>query len=182
MLSDAHFLAMAYIVSDAGTCARLKVGAVLVKDRRVISTGYNGAPAGMPHCEHPPNRLVEVPCLIAVHAEVNAIAFAARHGVPTEGSTLYTTDSPCSACAQLVINAGITEVKFGRRYRDLGPTGLLERAGLTVTELGEPGVHLVSVTPGDRSGVHPGKHTDEAFDQGWSEYAASHRGRSTGVQ
>lgn len=172
MLSDAHFLAVAHIVADAGTCSRLKVGAVLVYSRRIISTGYNGAPAGMPHCTHP---FETGACIQAVHAEVNAIAFAAKNGVKVEGSVLYTTDSPCYACAQLIINSGIKEVKYGRRYRKESGIVLLERAGIGTEELGEPELRLVRVVRGNREGVYPSEPSDPAFDEGWSEYSASHR-------
>lgn len=193
MLSDAHFLAVAHIIAAAGTCTRLQVGAVLVYARRIISTGYNGAPAGMPHCDHHEVKqwglweklgVIQPPksdgCAIAVHAEVNAIAFAAKSGVSTEGSVLYTTDSPCWNCAKLIVNAGIKEVKYGRKYRIESGINLLEEAGIRTEELGEPGLHIVSVTPGDPEGVHSSESADEAFEQGWSEYAAARRRGGTG--
>lgn len=192
MLSDAHFLAVAHIVADAGTCSRLKVGAVLVYARRIISTGYNGAPAGMLHCQHDEySDIIQEPaegysthtekgCTTAVHAEVNAIAFAAKHGVSTDGSVLYTTDSPCVACAQLIINAGVKEVRYGRRYRDPSGINLLERAGIRTQELGEPGLRLVQVVSGNRQGMHSSKSSDPAFDEGWNELAARRSRRGPG--
>lgn len=191
MLTDAHFLAVAYIVADAGTCSRLQVGAVLVKDRRIVSTGYNGAAAGVPHCIHemihPDGTMSYVGtnlegCILAVHAEVNAIAYAARHGISTDGSTMYVTDSPCRACAKLMINAGVREVKYGRQYRDTGGLDELAQAGIRVEELGEPELHLVSVASGHGEGVHSGKHSDKAFEEGWSAASAARRGRSSGLQ
>lgn len=108
--------------SRRGTCLRKQVGAVIALESRVISTGYVGAPAGLPHCdEH--NCSQDRPCNRTVHAEANAIAFAARKGIATEGATLYTTLSPCEPCARLIINAGITELVFLDRYRD--PAGLI---------------------------------------------------------
>lgn len=190
VLSDAHFLAVAHIIADAGTCSRLKVGAVLVYARRITSTGYNGAPAGMPHCIHKavhPNGTASVvgvnkegSCSTAVHAEVNVIAFAAKHGVATNGSVMYTTDSPCVRCAQLIINAGIKEVKYGKKYRDTSGLELLERGGIRTEELGEPHLLLVSAVTGDGPSVHSGQSPDQAFEQGWSEYSATRRGGGTG--
>lgn len=191
-LSDAHFLAVAHIIADAGTCSRLKVGAVLVKDRRIISTGYNGAPSGVPHCFHPEpivnttlegRRLIEVgsgSCTRAIHAEVNAIAFAARNGVSTDGSVLYTTDSPCENCARLVINAGVREVKYGKQFRDLRGLSILSEVGIRTEELGEPLLRLVRVVGGDKSGLHTSESSDQAFDEGWSAYSDSRRGRGSG--
>lgn len=188
MLTDAHFLAVAYIVADAGTCSRLKVGAVLIRDRRIISTGYNGAPADMSHCTHPQDDEFfhgdldsRDGCIIAVHAEVNAIAFAAKHGVSTEGSILYTTDSPCMTCAQLIINAGIKEVKYGKEYRDSSGINLLWEAGLGTEELGEPEVQLVSITSGHRSGVYPGKHARSESIQEFFTSQAHRRGRGSRI-
>lgn len=178
MLSDAHFLAVAHIIADAGTCSRLHVGAVLVYARRIISTGYNGAPSGMYHCLHPQPE--EQGCSRAVHAEVNAIAFAAKSGVSTDGSVLYTTDSPCVACAQLIVNAGVKEVKYGIEYRDPSGLELLREAGIRTEELGEPHLLLVSAVTGDGPSVHSGQPADTAFEQGWSEYAAARRRGGTG--
>lgn len=180
MLSDVHFLAVAEIVADASTCSRLHVGAVLVYARRIISTGYNGSPSGMPHCRHDPEGTIQGPCTKAVHAEVNAIAFAAKNGVSTDGSYLYTTDSPCINCAALIINAGIKEVKYGRKYRDSSGLELLERAGVLTEELGEPELQLVSVTRGDQSSLYTSKHTDPSFEEGWQAAADSRRGRGPG--
>lgn len=189
VLSDAHFLAVAHIIADAGTCSRLHVGAVLVYSRRIISTGYNGAPAGMPHCAHPvEDRYPQIGvaaakergCHIAVHAETNAIAYSAKNGIETQGSVMYITDSPCYDCAKLIVNAGIKEVKYGREYRIRTGIDLLEKAGIRTEELGEPNLYAVRLERGDRPSVHSGQSSDEAFEQGWSEYAASRRRGGTG--
>lgn len=156
VLSDSHFIRIAGIVSEAGTCERLKVGAVLVYARRIISIGYNGAPAGMPHCYHREDD--DRPCERAVHAEVNAIAFAAKHGVPTKGSTLYTTDSPCLNCARLIINAGIEEVIYGREYRDARGVGELALVGIEVRGPYQPGVPGLQASGGDQPSLHPGEY------------------------
>lgn len=135
---DAVLMEMAYLMSLRGTCSRAQVGCVVALDGRVCTTGYNGAPRGLPHCEHPITALsvddvpVALTCRTAVHAEANAIAFAARNGVALDGATLYTTMSPCVPCAMLIVNAGITHVSYAVGYRDAGGVGLLERAGVVV--------------------------------------------------
>lgn len=144
-------MAHAYIEQDQSTCDRNHVGCVIARDRRIIATGYNGAPAGMAHCDHkrptfkqaqpyglpdhdpdpyawPPLR--ETGCKVAVHAEANALAFAARHGMATDRTDLYTTLSPCYECAKLIINAGISRVLFDRPYRDHSGLDLLAAAGV----------------------------------------------------
>jgi len=122
---------IAQLVAERSTCGRLSVGALLASEGRIISMGYNGAPAGMPHCDesvcYPGS---EEPCTRTVHAEANAIAFAARKGIETEGATLYTTHSPCNECAKLIINAGIKRMIYWEEYRDPAPLVMLEEAGV----------------------------------------------------
>lgn len=110
------------------TCSRLQVGAVLARDGRVLSTGYNGAPSRVDHCAH----MDDQPCEITVHAEANALIFAGRHGVSTEQASLYTTCSPCRACAGLIINAGIREVIYADPFRSASGLQTLADAGLIV--------------------------------------------------
>lgn len=111
------------------TCLRLQVGAVVSLDGRIVVCGYNGAPAGIPHCT-PVNCGPEKPCTRTVHAEANCIAYAARNGLALGGATMYCTDSPCMDCAKLIINSGIRELYFGRRYRDDSPLSYLSDAGV----------------------------------------------------
>jgi dCMP deaminase len=141
---DEALMSTAMVFEARSTCDRAHVGAVIAKDGRIISTGYNGAPAGTVHCRHvggfAPSPLslsrstmpASIGCAIAIHAEANAIAYAARHGVSVEGSTVYTTVSPCHSCAQLMIAAGLVRVVYGRAYRDLSGVELLSDAGVTV--------------------------------------------------
>jgi dCMP deaminase len=129
-MSDWDFIDVANIFARQGTCSRLQVGALLVEGKRIISTGYNGAPAGMSHCYHQEGD--DRPCHKAVHAEANVIAFAARKGVSTFGSTLYTTHMPCSDCAKLIINAGISKVVYDQEYRSAEGEQLLAEAGIEV--------------------------------------------------
>lgn len=125
-----YLLRMAATVAERGTCSRLKVGAVLSRDGRILSTGYNGAPSGEAHCWHVGDR----PCDRSVHAEVNALVFAARHGVATEGASLYLTHAPCYSCAGLIINAGIATVTYGQQYRTADGIGRMMLAGIDVTD------------------------------------------------
>lgn len=136
---DETLINVAFAVEAQSTCDRNHVGAVVARDGRIISTGYNGAPAGMPHCVHV-GKPGPVPpyitgCRVAVHAEANAIAYAARGSTSIEGATIYTTLSPCFACAQLVVAAGLIRVVYVRAYRDLTGVEFLISAGLTVERL-----------------------------------------------
>lgn len=113
---DSYFMKIAEVVASRSSCNRKNVGAVIVVNKTLVSTGYNGAPRGMPHCDDPGvgHLLVEMggraSCVRSVHAEVNAIAQAARTGVRVEGGTLHTTASPCYECLKVIINAGIIKV------------------------------------------------------------------------
>jgi dCMP deaminase len=122
-------IAHATIESMEGTCNRLQVGAVIARDGRVVASGYNGAPSHLPHCG-PECSPGGPPCNRSVHAEANAIAFAARHGIATEGATMVSTDSPCLVCARLIINCGIKEIFYSREYRDTRPLEELQAAGI----------------------------------------------------
>jgi dCMP deaminase len=140
---DVYFMDIADLVSKRSTCLRRSVGAVLVKDRRVLATGYNGAPSGLHHC-------LDVGCLReqlgvpsgerhelcrGLHAEQNAIIQAALHGVSVNGSTLYCTNHPCIICAKMIINAGIITVVAKADYRDKLAEDILEEAGVEVSRI-----------------------------------------------
>lgn len=145
---DTAFLAITKIVAERGTCQRAKVGAVIARDHRIISMGYNGAPPGMDHCldvgcedELIPvgGALLEVEgCARCVHAEANAVAFAAKAGAPIgQGeSTMYCTHAPCYTCAKLMISAGIVAVHYVTPYRDTRGLDLLDKAGVFVKHHG----------------------------------------------
>ncbi|GKX30613.1 dCMP deaminase [Vallitalea longa] len=137
---DEYFMDIVEIIKGRSTCLRRKVGAVIVKDRRILTTGYNGAPSGCKHCE-------EVGCLReelgipsgqrhelcrASHAEQNAIVQAAMHGVSIDGGTIYVTDQPCVICSKLIINAGLKRVVFKGSYPDELSMELLKEAGIIV--------------------------------------------------
>lgn len=135
---DEYFMNIAKIVATRSTCLRRQVGAVLVRDKRILATGYNGAPSGLPHCE-------EVGCVRekmgiprgerhemcrGLHAEQNAIIQSALHGVSIAGAELYSTHHPCSVCAKMLINAGIKKVKIAEDYPDKMAKELLKEAGV----------------------------------------------------
>jgi len=138
---DEYFMKIVHDVSERSTCLRRSVGAILVKDKQIISTGYNGPPRGTPHCDEKGGCLREklkVPSgereelCRASHAEENAIVQAARHGISTNGSTLYIKNFPCSKCAKLLINAGIVEVVYANPYNAGLSAELLEEAKIKV--------------------------------------------------
>lgn len=121
------------VVSLRSTCNRAQVGAVIARNGRIISTGYAGAPSGLPHCG-PPHCDLNIPCTRTVHAEAGAISYAAREGIPTEGATLYCTHSPCVDCAKLIVNSGIKRVVYINEYRKPEGLELLRSAGVLVEQ------------------------------------------------
>lgn len=126
---DEYLLNEVFNAAKRSTCLRLQVGAVLVREGRPILAGYNGSLSGFPHCT-PESCNRDIPCKNTVHAEVNVIYFAARHGIATSGATLWCTDSPCKICAEAIIQAGIEKVVYVRAYRDTYPLELLDAAGI----------------------------------------------------
>lgn len=126
------FTEIATLIAKRSTCTRATVGAVIVKHDRIISTGYGGAPSRMPHCITEGCEITspEGGCERTVHAEVNAIAFAAKSGISTQDSQMYVTLSPCYNCAKLIINSGITSVFYGSLYRDTRSSDLFRKAGI----------------------------------------------------
>ena len=130
-------------VATRSTCLRRQVGAVIVLNKRIIATGYNGGPAGLAHC-------LDIGCLReqlgipsgqqhelcrGIHAEQNAIVQAARYGLPIDGSVLYCTTQPCAQCAKMLINAGIVEVVYEQAYPDELATSILRESGMLVRQL-----------------------------------------------
>lgn len=144
---DEMLMAIARVAGLRSTCSRAAVGAVISREGRPMSLGYNGAPSGMTHCDHScscsmvtkeqhfPHCNSVQPCMISVHAEVNAIAFAARHGVATDQAELHVTLSPCWSCSQNIINAGIIRVVYDVEYRTTEGIALLQNAGIAVEHL-----------------------------------------------
>ena len=132
---DKVLMEVANAFSGRGTCGRLRVGSAIARDGRVLVTGYNGPPASLEHCSDSCMVKHIGGCSIAVHAESNAIAYAARHGISVEGATLYCTHVPCLNCSQLIINAGIAQVIYENDYRDHSGLLLLRQAGVDIMEL-----------------------------------------------
>lgn len=129
---DETLLRVAWVMAEQGTCSRLQVGAVIAQDTRPISTGWNGSPAGRPHCQHDGT---ETRCTTAIHAERNAIGYAARKGNATEGATLYVTHAPCLDCASVVQAAGIVRVVYAQPYGSAAGELWLLDAGVQVEQL-----------------------------------------------
>ncbi len=137
---DEYFMEMTHLAAKRSTCLRRFVGAVLVKDTRVISTGYNGAPSGVTHCEVTGclRQKLNVPSgerhelCRGLHAEQNAIIQAALHGVSTEGATIYCTTKPCSICTKMIINAKIVRIVYDEDYHDALADELLKDTNIRV--------------------------------------------------
>ena len=143
---DEYFMEMAELTAKRSTCMRRNVGAVIVKDKRAIATGYNGAPMGIAHCEEKGDCLRQqlgVPSgqrhelCRALHAEQNAIIQAASMGHAIEGGTIYITHQPCVICAKMIVNAGIKRIVVKEGYPDELAVEILDEAGLKVEKIGE---------------------------------------------
>ena len=133
---DRYFMNLAVQAATRSTCPRKHVGAVIVRDRAILSTGYNGSVRGAPHCDEVGCLMENDHCVRTVHAEANAIIQAARHGVRLDGAAIYVTASPCFACFKLIANAGIRAVYFGELYRDQRVLEFAAAAGIAMVELG----------------------------------------------
>lgn len=114
---DTYFMTIAHDVAARSTCDRALVGAVLVREKRILTTGFNGSPAGLPHCDDVGHLMVDGHCVRTIHAEANSIIQAALHGVSTKGATCYVTHMPCLSCAKMLINAGIVRIVYHKNYR-----------------------------------------------------------------
>jgi dCMP deaminase len=132
---DSYFLKIAFAVSERSTCARAFVGCVLVRDKRILTTGFNGSPAGQPHCDEVGHLLVDGHCVRTIHAETNAIIQAALHGVSTRGCTCYVTHFPCINCTKALINAGITRLVYAVAYNiDENAVAFLKAANVEICQ------------------------------------------------
>ncbi len=123
---NTYFMSIARMVSERATCTRASIGAVIVRDRNIIATGYNGSPAGQPHCTEVgcliyvsknPNGEEEENCFRTIHAEINAITQAAKHGTSIDGADIYVTASPCYHCLKTLMNCGIKRVFYAKPYK-----------------------------------------------------------------
>ena len=151
---DEYFLRIAFTVAERSTCDRAHVGAVIVRSRRILTTGYNGAPAGLPHCDDVGHLLIDNHCVRPLHAEQNAIIQAALHGVGTDGGTIYVTHQPCLNCAKMIINAGIRRVLYAGDYPDENSRRFLQEAGVSLLRLPAP-------PPADSVCSNPGQPADD---------------------
>ena len=142
--TDEYFMEMARLVSTRSTCLRRKVGAVIVKDKRIMTTGYNGAPEGIKSCAEKKTcmrREMNIPSgtrqelCYAVHAEQNAVTQAARMGINISGATLYCTHQPCIICTKIIINAGIKRVVYKYGYPDDFALRLFDEAGIRLDRM-----------------------------------------------
>jgi len=130
-----YFMNIARQVASRSTCDRKHVGAVIVRDRTILSTGYNGSIRGMPHCDEIGHLMENGHCVATVHAEANAIIQAAKNGVRIDEADLYTTASPCWNCFKLVANAGLRTVYYGEFYRDQRSIEVAGRLGIRLVDL-----------------------------------------------
>src|SRR4029453_17745973 len=135
---DNYFMAIATQVATRSTCDRKHVGAVVVREKMILATGYNGSLRGAEHCDDVGHLMQDGHCVRTVHAEANAIVQAARNGVRTEGASIYVTASPCFACFKLIANGGIETIVLGEFYRDERIFSFSERLGLVLTHLPAP--------------------------------------------
>jgi len=134
---DQYFMDIAKQVATRATCDRKHVGAVIVRGRTILSTGYNGSIRGLPHCDDVGHMMENGHCVATVHAEANAIIQAATNGVSIDGATIYTTASPCWPCFKLIANAGLVRIVFGEFYRDPRIFEFASRLKLELVGLGE---------------------------------------------
>lgn len=145
---DEYFMTITREVAERSTCLRAKVGAVIVRERNILATGYNGAPAGMPHCldvgceiyesRNPGGEVVQN-CFRTIHAEINAIAQAARQGTAIREADIYVTHTPCVHCFKTIVNTGIRRVFYEKPYKLETIAELRERAGVELLQVTIPG-------------------------------------------
>jgi dCMP deaminase len=132
---DSYFMKIASAVSERSTCDRAMVGCVLVLDKRILTTGFNGSPAGQDHCDEVGHLMVDGHCVRTIHAETNAIIQAPLHGISTRGATCYVTHLPCINCTKALINAGIARIVYQRAYRmDEHAMAFLKAAGIELAQ------------------------------------------------
>jgi dCMP deaminase len=151
---DEYFMSIARVVATRATCDRKHVGAVLVRGRTILSTGYNGSIRGMPHCDEVGHMMEGGHCVATIHAEANAILQAARNGVSIEGADVYTTASPCWPCFKMIANAGLKRIIYGEFYRDERIFDVAKQLGISL--LDQSGVSAGNA-PGATTAVSPAR-------------------------
>ncbi len=135
---DEYFLKLAMLVSERATCPRMHCGCVLVRDKRILSTGYNGSIPGDDHCDDVGCYVVDNHCIRTIHAEMNALLQCSIHGISTKGATAYVTNMPCTNCAKALIAAGIVEIVIFSDYHDTQAERFLSVANVKVRRLKMP--------------------------------------------
>ncbi|MDP8264058.1 MAG: deaminase [Candidatus Aceula lacicola] len=135
---DEYFLKLAMLASERATCPRMHCGCVLVRDKNVIATGYNGSIPGDDHCEDVGCWVVDNHCIRTNHAEMNALMQAAKKGHPVDGSTVYVTNMPCTTCAKALIASGIKRVVVFSDFHDTLAVQFLRKANITIDKLAKP--------------------------------------------
>lgn len=139
---DNYFLKVAMLVSERSTCPRMHCGCVLVKDRQILSTGYNGSIPGDDHCDEAGCLVVDNHCVRTIHAEMNAILQCSSHGVNTKGSTAYVTNMPCTNCSKALIAAGIKEVFIFSDYHDTLAEDFFAKAKILINRIEMPDTEI----------------------------------------
>jgi len=134
-----YFMNIARQAATRSTCERKHVGAVIVRDKTILSTGYNGSIRGMPHCDDVGHMMENDHCVATVHAEANAIIQAAKNGVRIDGAELYTTASPCWNCFKLIANGGIRVIYYGEFYRESRSVEVAAKLGIALVDLSAAG-------------------------------------------
>ena len=141
---DQYFLTITRQVAERSTCKRAKVGAVIVRDKNILATGYNGSPAGLPHCTEvgcliyeskTPSGEIEENCYRTIHAEMNAIAQAAKNGVGIRDAAIYVTHTPCIHCMKVLINTGIKQIFYEKEYKIHTVRDLLASTDVTLSKV-----------------------------------------------
>jgi dCMP deaminase len=133
---DVYFMNIAQVVASRSTCPRKLVGAVVVRDKTILSTGYNGSIRGMPHCTEVGHMMENDHCVATIHAEANAIIQAAKNGVNIDGAAIYVTASPCWNCFKMIANGGIRRIVYGEFYRDERIFTVAGKLGIELHHLG----------------------------------------------
>ena len=134
---DQYFIAIARIAATRATCSRKHVGAVIVRDKMILSTGFNGSVRGLPHCDEIGHLMEDGHCVRTIHAEANALVQAARNGASIEGATIYVTASPCWNCFKMIANAGILRIVYGEFYRDERSIDTARTLGIEMAQIEE---------------------------------------------
>jgi dCMP deaminase len=132
---DQYFMNIARVSSSRATCHRKYVGAVIVRNKTILSTGYNGSIRGLDHCSDVGHMMEDGHCVATIHAEMNAIIQAARNGVRIEGASIYVTASPCWGCFKALANAGVMRICYGEFYRDEKSFAIAKRLGIEMVHV-----------------------------------------------